>query len=500
MKIYVEDNVLHINGVAIPSGSFYVSTTDEVHVFITMRGHELVSNEQVDKIFSDKAETTTYADYTELMIVLSPFLTAAGDSGNKGSDIVIIDKIPLPLDALYYPMTAFRVEMVFKKFAPRVGENLTYFFENYNFRIINTTASPFTVIEEKIKFSSLTDIANWLNANLANNGMWFEETTVFEIYDKINFNMPVISNIYGINTLISSFSGGKYKSHHGHAAACNWNDAYTMFADLFNEAFGLALSGVDFSTGSNRKAVWLPQNYVNYIKPLWVSSDSSCQITFPQDTDRRCYNTISSAFEDIDFNIDNVWLIDSILYLNAQMGDTPSYTVRQVGNRGVVETADELRGVDNYRGVVCYSLYSKNNINKKAIIFKGLGVDTAVIDFVDFNIYDLEIVRIPDGNSQGREYIKVIRNDTDLSGNSAALSPDSVSMRLFLNKEDWWHSGNSGQYNKKAKWTLKSPKTYFRLRNKITKEISKISDKYIGNRSNIRGYFPFAHIVKTDKY
>jgi len=412
-----------------------------------------------------------------------------GDVGGGSKRKIFIDKIPLPLEPNMSVGLA-SVENAFIRYAPRVYYSQNYFFTSCKFLIFKTYPNR-EILETEITFSDFNDINTWLQNNIANDGTYFLESVAFYMYDIENKDIQPITEMNGLNTLMSSFKGGSYKSGRSEASECSWGSvAENMFADVYNELFGTSLVGTDFASVNSKKAVWLPVNPSNFNEPLFYSGNSKQIIMYPQAT-RRYAKHDNDTFYNINNTTQGVWQQDNKpCYLVADLGSVPSYSVSRNSER--VKVINNMKD-EGMRGLICYAF---KNDHDTAIMFKNMGIDAVVINSVDFAKYDLEVVQISTGNNQSAEFVKVITGLGDLNGFNR-LNQNDISDQLFLNKRDWQFYGDRGCYNRHAKGNKKFPNIYFRLRDKVTKEISELSKQHIGSISKARGFLPFGQEVKN---
>lgn len=389
--------------------------------------------------------------------------------------------------AAAYPFVTV-VDKIILQYATKIANDPTYWFGNTKFMFVNVSTGEVT---DDLTFANSAEMAAWSDANILNDGISaFTEFGYYLNYDVINSEIPTVTKLKGENSLFNVFADGKYSSHEGMAIGQKWG---ATGANLLNQLWGnLFGENIPFTTQNELSAVWLSRDHRRYEKPFVLTIGSTTRISYPQPTKRYYYD--GATFANVDYSTDPDWQIEQICYLTENwaggitvigLGGTPGIKKQFLG---------ELVNNQN-RTMVAYSVRSVANPTYHAILLKPLSIDTVILNTVDFNKYQLEIIASPSGEAENYVFKDIITSWADVI--STGYPMDFNSARMKIGARNWRIGARHGYQRSVSFGSTKYPKIYFRLRDKVTKEISALSNKYIGYLGG--GYGIARFIIRDDK-
>jgi len=419
------------------------------------------------------------SDFAELRVTKKSIL-------NLTEDKLYYDALPAPLgESADYPFG--NADSVSERFLGLMRDN---YFGKLKAEYRNITTG---VITSDLEFADFSELQTWVDNNVGNDGTNFTETGYFYFYDIVDKTIQKMTKGYGLNSVFSSMSGRKYKSHNG--TAINGNFFNDLYADAFNSmvtelggAFVPALVAGDFDA-NGRSAVWLPKTVTNYNKGLVQTPTWSSIIDFSNGYNMQRYfftdgTNTKSAVND---GTDPMWKVVNVRMYSI---DTNNSTFNQYDRThgGRYKFAKDIR--DGRRYITVYLLQSTNDVNKFSIMAKPLGIDLLSTDYVDYSQYDLEIVSINKTDSYTIQ-------KTHTSAPNADNDIGSGRQKLYI--QDWLPGVSN--VSKSNQLYGSHERYYFRLRDKVTKKVSQLSSFYIYNigvkKYNSRNTFGYA--IGTDK-
>ena len=480
--------------ISMPMSSFYCETFADLIDANEQKGHDGIAYlypYMQAIVFNDVSKNGIYF----LKDIANPNDANSWEkvnAGNSSQDRIYYDEIPVTHTG--YPLS--NIAGILETFAPKMSrisqDSGEYWFSNVNFMFVNLTAHS---IIDNLKFENEDELESWVNENVEKNNSEFIEKGYFITYDIIDKDIVPITKVKGFNSLFGGLVGGKGNTHKGHAEDCAWDKGYEMFASLFNNIYHTSFDFEDFSNDfRKRRTIWFPRNYKRYNKELVFTENSKTQISYNNSTVRYFYDTNNESWGMVNDNesSQNVWEIEDVYYLVADTGANPYFEIYNILNSRIPVSHYMLGGQG--RGVIVYAYQNTSNNEQKALQIKPIGIDSIVINYIDFSKFSLEILQKSEGEMQNFSYVKAINNVSELV--SGERLSDIYTGRIVLTKEDWM-IGYRGYANSVSHGKTKYPNIYFRLRDKQTKKTSVLSRFFISSRSS--GLLPFTSEVKTDK-
>lgn len=412
-------------------------------------------------------------------------LSWSGDTLNVDVDLInakhdyFVDKIPVPLNNISYPYDGGNME----GYASQVNDNQSLYFGKSTFRYVR----PSDGYTQELSFANKTALVSWVNNNLSNNGSAFTESGYFEVFDKFDDDIPQLENVNGTNTLFHSIKSSSYKAKRKAMVTGVWVGGRTFLASVFNTIHGTSFTATTLNTSGQAEVVWFPGHYYNYNKPLhYLSNNYTTNITkIGYNSTRKCYNTTSTSFETVSSATDEDWEVMKH-YGVTYDGTTFRYYDLSINSAKNNYKGDVLRG---YEYCIVYGLQSKTNTNKKSIFVKPVGINSIIIDYIDFSKYELEVMA---NNGHGLGKYNIIKLIT-----SAPYSQDLGGWRTKLLFNDLL------PVMKKSYTTFNdSIEIFLRLRDKTTKKVGKLSSFKIILKENRKteSTFYVGFDIKNEKY
>jgi len=390
-----------------------------------------------------------------------------GVSTNKNRKYV--DEIYITLKRHEEFSNSFEMERFNDKYAPQLISNWdSYWGSRLKVQVEDITTH---VIYDNLSFDTTDDMYNWGSAHCTLDALsTYNETLIARPYEVIDSSIPTPSKIYGLNRFYSSIKGRK---NYNNNLICTANNSNLLSActTIFNSVWGTSLTDMDMDIHS----IWLGRPKKNkYSNPPFLK-DGQYVVNFDTANapTRREYNINDGVFYDNSFD----------QYSN--VSSTVRYAFIETGNYNV-----NITGVDEWTSInssikdsgssyiIACGVQNNNANERKAVVIKPLGIDQVVMMMPDFEIYDFEIV-FYNNDMQNHIYVKSFTDDTDFIDTFIDIDGG----KMLMNSSEWlsvdinsqtYVSHNSTGYNDLPWSTVR-----FRLRNKITKEISELSESGI---------------------
>ncbi len=334
------------------------------------------------------------------------------------------------------------------------------------------------IITDGLSFPTLDSMVTWINANTTNTAGAADQTIVARPYETIDETIPVVTKLYGLNRFYSALRGKRrYTSSMG-ATAKNASAHEGVMASTFNRILGTSLTAGTI----DMDAVWLGRSKKNHYTEPKVRSQNNVRIDMREGSqDRTVWDTGLVAFKGASAVIyeNSSSLLGNARYvaLSNDMSSSESWEI--AGN--FLQIPKSLR--EGYSIIMVQGI---ENGTEQAIYIKPLGIDQVVLPMPDFSIYDFEMVFF---NHRRQGYINV-QEFSDLGdfNNSNLDYADADGAKLRLSSAEWFNAsdnnkmgliGESGMTNDFNWDTVR-----FRLRNKVTGEVSNLSYAGIVTESN----------------
>ena len=342
----------------------------------------------------------------------------------------------------------------------------SYWGDKLKVQIEDTTTN---VIYDNLIFNTVQDMIDWTAANGTLNGLSADQTFVARPYETIDETIPVPTKMYGLNRFYSALRGGGNYTSARSATAKNSKDMESHCTLMFNRAWGTSIANVPLD------AVWLSRAKKNlYVNPRFLVRDAY-RIPLSGGV-RTVWNTNTSTFvsntsSHIPSHMQNV-------FTNNTPDDTKWGVLYNNGTLNVYDR-DQWKEIPsamrNGASVVAVTpIQAIVDTNEHAIAVKPLGVDQVLVHMPDFTIYDFEMIFF---NNERQNYVAAATFTSTADFNYTAF--DEISSRMRINSSEWFNVSDNNHTNivgATGYWNhLKWDTVRFRLRNKITKEVSSLS-------------------------
>ena len=234
--------------------------------------------------------------------------------------------------------------------------------------------------------ANLGALAAAVMAVTPNGGGVYTQNAVVTVYDKVDYSIPRIEKVYGINTPMYQIRGRRHGRDHRTAVARpysaggqRWPALYDFIPAAFQACWGMIPTTV-------------PSDANGGFRTLWTGSDSRKRFGAPKagmvtqgylPGERYYYDDIANTYNDcfgIEMTIGSPVICSWVSY------DTWWwYLYYQQAN---------TRMAFIYPQCLVYPLYDFANPNRKALLVKALGIDSVHVDRYDTSRYMLEVVGV----------------------------------------------------------------------------------------------------------
>jgi len=361
-----------------------------------------------------------------------------------------------------FPLDAVSFMQFNGRFAPKVVSDWSGGkFARCKWQVIDYKAHD---VYDNLHFANVTEYADWKTLNIAHTGSAFDGYVDLRAYDIVDETIPVFSRVWGYNTMYMSMKGGKrYKS--GPRTMFYGKSFQQLMVDMWDIAFP-SLAGsfttTDFNPGDkHRNLFWTSSHYKNIYSMPKVSGQEMIRGPYQTATDGRHVYSSSGGLVQVPndwFVIDKVYFATETSFNNhtLHMGSTHSVT-KKIRN--------DILGAYQGRGIAFYSLYGKNDSSNKAILVKPVGIDIVWLNYFDSNKYDLEVVYF-DTDTQQIDFDVI---DSSEFWRSNPTNGIGIFKSTFLKG-----IASPGLRYRSANFD-KMPDIYFRLRDKTTHNVGRLS-------------------------
>jgi hypothetical protein len=397
---------------------------------------------------------------------------------SPGDQRIYYDSVVEP--HLRYPSTTNTMQNAGVRFCPYVMANFDYF-TKCRWEMCNVDTG---YRNDELIFNSLTELVQFKNNNVANNGSYFTHNVIFKPYDLMDPGLPTIDKLYGMNRLFAAFRGRRgYRAGdpHGGNMADDFNKGGEIMHAMFEHHFptyGAYLTPVDFRNGNAKKMIWLPRGGRNLYGLPKNNSIISLGAGAAGGRWMGCQNwegpnnlnlTSNTVYDLTDMKI--------LVWRNGTTATTGSYTIynprldKDRKNLRQTVLKDEIS-----TAIAFYKVTGRDQTEGDkdiAIYVKPLGVDSVYINYFDTDVYDVECVY----SAKDTQKARVVKVDpADIERASANIDQMGIPKK-------YWTDNSNPQYTKyKSSGYLRPPVVSFRLRNKVTNKISRLS------RASIKAY------------
>jgi len=348
-----------------------------------------------------------------------------------------------------------------ERFAPKVVRDWNAGrFAKSKWQVTNYTTNK---TYDNLTFSDANEYGKWKDRNVKEDSGFFIENVDLRVYDIVDETIPTFSRMWGYNTMYMSMKGRRrykfgtdtfyYGKGYINLLAAMWNEAHSGLGGF---------TAADFNEmDKHRNLFWTTSNYSRlYSMP---KSDNAESIIGPYSTSISGRHVYSAAggLEQVPndwFSINKVYFAfeDSYESFNIKVGTAHSNT-KKIRER-------VLNGHQG-KGVAFYSLYSRTDSSKKAILVKPMGVNVIWLDWFDTSLYDLEVVYF----STDKQQIDFATIDPSEFWRSSPKNGVGIFQETFLKDIKF-----PGSTFRSAKYNT-VPDIYFRLRDKSNNRVGRLS-------------------------
>jgi len=335
------------------------------------------------------------------------------------------------------------------------------------------------VIYDNLTFATIGDMITWRDNNVAIVAGYTQATCVAKVYEEIDETIPVMTTMYAMNRLYSSAKGRRMYKGQGYTARASNN--LDTFVPLVNHFLGTAFDGSEAGFGD---LIWLSRARKNmYAIPPFKSSKAYKVDMTSSSMPRRVYdgsNIVNSTTEIYENETDSVFLS-----INLSNSEDIFFT-----------WMDAYDAIKKGSSVCICAKINGDGTGNSAIALKPVGIDMIVMDLPDDTLYDLEVVYF---NGQRQHFVKTQTinipalgsEEKDVDGSKLRLTSDKW-MSLKLNSSEEREMMNVN--------TLGWDKVFFRLRDKATKKVGKLSYVYV-EMEKLGSHKSYAHrmMLKSSK-
>ena len=384
----------------------------------------------------------------------------------------------LPYDlSKTYPLDTFGFHSSNSRFGAIFYNWFDIYYHKCKLRFVGS--NPYRVIDN-LSFTSINDIITWVNINVAHTGSVFTENGIFYVYDNVSETIPIITNIYGFNAFFGALKGKKCytssKINKCNNLSIEWTNGYDIVAKMFNYYMGTTYTGTTLVAAGGNLACWLStskRSYYAMSKFVRTGLFNSAIINFKTSVgSRSVYNISTGLFENYnplvhgyEFSIVDrryatvdEYVLDAIIY-------ETSFTNKRTFIKDIL-SANQSYVVLDYLTSIYDDIY-------QSIHIKPMGIDNIVINYNDHTKYDTESVCIYKESHAPYTLPKVI--------NLASITDiDTITGRVRLNNYQFMPNFTSGAIHSASNGgDYKFPEIRFRLRDKVTNEVSHLSESYL---------------------
>lgn len=380
-----------------------------------------------------------------------------------------------------YPLTEGDMATANASTAPKVVGSWSQFTDCF-WRVDNFNTNSSTVHS----FPNRADYVAWKNANVPHGGIpdQFTEDVMLTPFDIVDSEIPIITRLYGMNNIFNGLTSNRSKAKENHLGPGSGGDALLKAIwDHFWPGYSFLWSAADFASGQDgRKSCWKPRNWTK----LW-SMPKLNEIIHIADTTGISINrhtgipTNWEGFNDINPGDGLMTIVDKVAFIVE-----PDYASWEYTNNF---SLDGLKLINRYMldggnnsGIVAFKLESPVAEPQCAIYLKPMGIDRLWLPYFDTTRYDMEIVYSVNADMQPAYFRKI----NAFEFNSGSGSSPHPSSGQFINKSSWAGYLPSGRFMGNL-WHIKGSnrmRAYFRLRDKVTHKVGRLSPAHIELKIN----------------
>jgi len=353
------------------------------------------------------------------------------------------------------------------KHAPELLSNWDFFWgANVKVQLEDITNH---ITTDDLSFPTLTDMHTYITANIGNSGDTANVTVIARPYEIVDNSIPVQTKIYGLNRLFSSMKGRRMYTTSMSDTCRNTNDGAAPTA-IFNRLMGTSLP----ESANILNTVWLGRGKKNHYGPrMFKGTQQDYTINFTQGgggAGRTCYDIGDASFKNVGAGIED--------YKSHKDNDVIFCLSNNNNNISIIGAFKWYNMINEMRkgtSTVMASIVTGDiNNTRKAIVVKPVGIDQVLVQMPDFSIYNFEMVFFND-HTQNHIYLSSFTGKgdftyTDFDDNGSKMRIDSAEWLNTSVNNKATHLAEQQRVNGMVWNTVR-----FRLRNKATGKISKLS-------------------------
>lgn len=372
-----------------------------------------------------------------------------GKSLPSSSFSMVYDSLSI---GIQYPLTISSFDKINQKHAPNIISNWSDYAQCKFY--VNSNGTEY----RDLTFSTKDALVTWVNDNIPHTTDF--GNVIIKVYDTTNIDIPIISKMYGVNRLYSGLVGSG-NSRNGSINNCGnikstWISGHKMLRDMFVDQFSWS-NFLDTSSFMEDKGAYA----------CWTSRNSKKKYYLPKSSivlkgnggDRRIACNNFESFQPVtssdEYTLSNPKVLTCTNFTNGTYSIYNPFGSGSRSSLNFVTFGSNLTSSVVFFGLSCVLNESENNC---AIFIKPLGIDSVVIDYIDFSKYTLEAILV---NRLRQKYtIKKIDQ-------SSITRSDYSSNNMTISKESWVFSpfiGNTVSSDSFKRNGVTSWEVYFRLR------------------------------------
>ena len=311
-------------------------------------------------------------------------------SGSISEKEILYDSFLIAYSMNNYPIT----QDVGSRYSARQARHVWDEWDtNYNQCKVRMIGQTNGIISTGGPFNNKTDLYNWINSVIPNNGSQVTDNVHIQIYDIISGDVPGIQKVYGINSLYLRIVGSRNGKKSSIRTAFLTKDnagvknIIMLLSEYFtNEAilpFPISSAQYDANGENSKRVLWISGNKRNIYGLPRVNDYITLSNTIPPDP-RHWWD-----FDNISSTVQNTLdagghLIQSMCYLVDYGGTYECVSKAQITSHMYSYTDIPI--------VAVYLIKHASNPDAWAFYMKPVGINTVYVDWFDQNLYRLESV------------------------------------------------------------------------------------------------------------
>lgn len=351
-----------------------------------------------------------------------------------------------------------------ERYAPKLVLNWdSYWGSRVKVSIENQTDG---ITYDDLQFNTLDDVVTWKDAHSVGN----TQTIIMRPYEEIDQSIPVMTKMFGMNRFLAGGKGKRNYTSGKRSTAKFSSNMEGIFAVIANQMMGSAFTGFE---PNFLDIIWFGRNTKNkYIKAPFADSEYYSMDLNEGAQDRHVWD---SAVNNTAIALAKAEEYKNTSYNYMYYGLDLNWNLSRLGNSWHKSSKAVIKG---YSVVIVAELRGQTSSNQRVVVMKPVGIDQIIVDYVDFNTYELEFLYF-NNDKQSFVDIKTFTSQADFS--STDFDPDGGKMRI--NSLEWINGSSFSQNmmtrSANGRNSLGFDTVYLRLRNKATGAVGNLSYAYI---------------------